>query len=139
MQGGSNVAYHRQRKELAAAADIAIVLCGGNDLSCSTPERVAADIKEFVSELNQMGVPVILMGFWRREDEQYNTNVDTLNQILYNLFPVSEATMRKVRFWPWDRRLPQNTFDGVHLCNSGYYKAARYLSSAILWAIRHML
>ena len=141
VKSGAKIKYHTGLVNKAQDADVAVLMCGGNDLARSNPSAVCADVEEFVTKAKAVGArSVVIMGYFKRKTPGYNDKVQQLQKALQSLYPASKQAAEKTRFWLWDRRLPQGTVaDGVHLFSSGYRKAAMYFCSAVLHAINVIL
>ena len=134
-QGGARLDFAIDNAHRAANYDITVVMLGGNDIGRgSSAAAVAEKTQVAVDALVQQGSKsVIVMSIWPRNDQSFNRKAAAVSQILDARYHYE----RNVNFWVWDRRQPMATYDGVHLLQRGYRRAARYLVAPIVWTIRH--
>ena len=76
---------------------------------------------------------VIITSIWPRSDCYFNMQARRHSQFFTNVLHHHNL----LTFWQWDRRQSYRTYDGVHLEQNGYKKAARYLLGPVLWAVKN--
>lgn len=134
-RGGAVIDTIYDRRALARGYDIVLLMVGGNDLANGADVRtVCHGLSDLADRILAQGVgTVVITALWPRRNRRYNHRARLITERLGRRYEGD----RQVVFWRTDKRLPRRLVDGVHLYPGGYFKAARYLLSAILWTIRH--
>lgn len=115
---------------------IIILELGTNDLSNSSPERVAHHIRCLVATLlRKPSVKLVLINqvIHRRQQMNFNNKVDRLNSLLQRELP--DNYRRHKGMWSDDNHLHR---DGVHLSNQGQQKYLKSIRKTIIQAVNKL-
>jgi len=110
--------------------DIIIIVSGGNDLDNGLEAPILVDRLHKAGEaMADAGAAcVCITSIWPR-------SCSVFNQKAWSVHLGLKMKLRHnpcIAAWHWDRRMNFKNYDGVHLYDSGYKKAARHLISIIL-------
>lgn len=133
-RGGSGVSFIESFNGILSGKTVVIVT-GGNDLQNGmNPDELITRVTRAAIKLRDVNGAenVIIMGIWPRADRAYNSAVHIFNTRM-EVFTKAE----NIFFWTWSRGMSYRTYDGVHLLENGYRKAARYLATALIWLKRN--
>ena len=117
--------------------DIVVVMLGGNDIDNRVPIPFIIDAIQEAGEAlceNENVRRVIFTSLWPRRDASFNRKIKDLDEKLDRYFEHGS----KIAVWKWDRRQPTYTYDGVHLADNGYRRAANFLMAPIKWALKEL-
>ena len=129
-QGGARTNYLKIPAD-QKCFDIIIFVIGSNDLADGrTPYSIFKDVTNYAQEYVKGGFAprVVIMTLLPRNDTFYMAR---LNQFNHMLITNSNNT---VVGWEWSKKLKFHIrFDGVHLTDSAYKKAVKYLGSPVFY------
>ena len=122
--------------------DTIVLMTGGNDLDSSCyvdVNRLVARLVQVADEARLLGARLIIMEQFPRPGARYGgVNYQTNRLWFEHLLP--RALPNNARYWRWDTTLRINDpdflrSDGVHFRVSRRRKIARYLMSAMIFAV----
>ena len=129
-QGGARTSYLKI-PQYQQFFDIIMFVIGSNDLADGrSPYSIFKDVTNYAQEYVNGGFAnrVVIMTLLPRNDAFY---MSRLNQFNHMLITNSNDT---VVGWQWSKKLKFHIrFDGVHLTDSAYKKAVKYLGSPIFY------
>ena len=129
-QGGAKVNYLKMPKD-QKCFDMIIFVIGSNDLADGrTPYSVFQDVTNYGKDYVDGGFAprVVIMTVLPRNDTNYMYKAQQLNHML-----ISNSNDTIVA-WQWSKKLKFHIrFDGVHLTDSAYRKAVKYLGSPVFY------
>ena len=135
-RGGAGLSFVLENLQMARGCDLVVIMAGGNDIDAGAPYDELCEMMILIWQKSRslnIGATLFL-SHWPRENQVYNDKIESANQDLRVRF----GPLPNVAFWQWDRRLPLERIDSVHLADYCYESAIKYLFGAIKWAFDHL-
>ena len=98
VKSGAKIKYHTGLVNKAQDADVAVLMCGGNDLARSNPSAVCEMWKSFTKAKAVGARSVVIIGYFRRKAPGYNYKVQQLRKALQSLYLASKQAAERTRF-----------------------------------------